>query len=58
MRILFTIMVWELELQRAPEGLSGYGATDNLTHKPKQCYLRPVALGVQGRKDSATEAEA
>ncbi|PSK46517.1 Cytochrome P450 94C1 [Elsinoe australis] len=58
MRILFTIMVWELELQKAPESLSGYGATDNLTHKPKQCYLRPVALGAQGRKDSATEAEA
>ncbi|KAG8629057.1 hypothetical protein KVT40_002922 [Elsinoe batatas] len=54
MRILFTLVLWEFELLETPKELSGYKATDNLTHKPKTCYIRPVSLA--GRKDSATEA--
>jgi cytochrome P450 len=39
-RILLTLIVWRFELGNVPEELSGYEATDGITHKPKQCFLR------------------
>ncbi|KAH6694019.1 cytochrome P450 [Plectosphaerella plurivora] len=45
MRIMITLLIWRFKLLECPEKLSGYGATDELTRKPQQCYVRlePVA---------------
>ena len=40
LRILFTLIVWNFELQLCPAELSSYRAIDGLTHKPQQCFLR------------------
>lgn len=39
-RTLLTMLVWNFELQKCPEELSGYTATAVITHKPRQCYVR------------------
>ncbi|PNS14298.1 Isotrichodermin C-15 hydroxylase [Sphaceloma murrayae] len=56
MKVLFTLLLWKFELLPVPKELSSYKATDNLTHKPRQCYvsLRPLE---SGRKDSAAQAQ-
>lgn len=40
MKIVITLIVWNYEMLRAPAELSGYKAVDELTRRPKQCYLR------------------
>ncbi|OLN86849.1 Cytochrome P450 1A1-like protein 1 [Colletotrichum chlorophyti] len=45
LRIILTLIVWNFELLACPEELSGYGAVEGLTYKPKDCYVRLSALG-------------
>jgi len=40
LRTLLTLMLWRFELQKVPEELAGYEATDGLTHKPQGCFVR------------------
>jgi cytochrome P450 len=40
MRLILVLLVWGFELQRCPEGLSGWGRIDNLTSVPDMCYVR------------------
>ena len=40
MRLMITMIMWNFELLKCPEALSGYAAIDKITHKPQQCYLR------------------
>lgn len=40
LKIVFTLLIWRFELATCPEELSGYGAVETLTHKPKQCFVR------------------
>ncbi|KAK1981893.1 cytochrome P450 [Colletotrichum cereale] len=47
LRIILTLIVWNFELLPCPEELSGYGAREGLTYKPKDCYVRLSALGVE-----------
>ncbi|KAK1961141.1 cytochrome P450 [Colletotrichum sublineola] len=49
MRIILTLIVWNFELLPCPEELSGYGAREGLTRKPKDCYVRLSALGVKNQ---------
>ncbi|KAK1995371.1 cytochrome P450 [Colletotrichum falcatum] len=49
LRIILTLIVWNFELLPCPDELSGYGAREGLTYKPKDCYVRLSALGVKGQ---------
>jgi len=49
LRIILTLIVWNFELLPCPEELSGYGAREGLTYKPKDCYVRLSALGVKDK---------
>lgn len=40
LRIIITLLVWEFKLLKCPAALSGYGAVETLTHKPRDCYVR------------------
>ena len=40
LRIFVTLIVWNFELMKCAEGLSGYDAVDELTHKPRQCFVK------------------
>ncbi|KAH8748102.1 cytochrome P450 [Diaporthe sp. PMI_573] len=40
MRIMITMLVWHYELLQTSEKLSGYAAEDDLTRKPRECYVR------------------
>ncbi|KAL0943556.1 cytochrome p450 [Colletotrichum truncatum] len=40
LRILVTLIAWNFELLPCPKELSGYGAKEGLTYKPKDCYVR------------------
>lgn len=40
LRIFVVLIVWNFELLPCPPELSGYGATIDVTFKPKQCYVR------------------
>ena len=40
LRLVIVLLVWTFDLQPTPEELSGYGATDGLTHMPHQCFVR------------------
>lgn len=40
LRIMITLLVWQFRLGMCPEALSGYGAVETLTHKPRDCYVR------------------
>ncbi|KAI1135165.1 cytochrome P450 [Hypoxylon sp. FL0543] len=40
LKILVTLVVWSFELHKCPEKLSGYAASDKVTHVPQQCYAR------------------
>ncbi len=40
MRILFTLLVWNLEFLGCPEELSSYDAADGLTRSAQQTYVR------------------
>ncbi|KAF9877077.1 hypothetical protein CkaCkLH20_05343 [Colletotrichum karsti] len=44
LRIIVTLIVWNFELLPCPEKLSGYGAKEGLTYKPKDCYVRLRAV--------------
>ena len=39
LKTLVTLIVWNFELLPCPENLSGYGAFDGLTRRPRQCYV-------------------
>ncbi|RYP70073.1 hypothetical protein DL771_005690 [Monosporascus sp. 5C6A] len=39
-RIITTMVVWNFELLAVPSELGGYGATDGVTHRARQCYVR------------------
>lgn len=39
MKILFITMIWSFELLPVPKKIGGYEAFDNITHKPKNCYV-------------------
>ena len=39
LKLLTTLIVWSFELERCPEGLSGYDRVEGLTQKPKDCYV-------------------
>lgn len=40
MRILVTLLIWNFEFLPTPLHLSGYDANAQLTHKPKQFYVK------------------
>lgn len=40
MRVLIVLIVWRFSLDPCPEEVSGYGAVDGITRKPKQCYVK------------------
>lgn len=40
MRILFTLLVWNFELEPVPAELDSWTAVQILTRKPRQCYVR------------------
>ncbi|KAK3659996.1 hypothetical protein LTR56_000922 [Elasticomyces elasticus] len=40
MNILFTLVIWNLELLTVPDKLSTFAAKDVMTHVPQHCYLR------------------
>lgn len=40
MRVLFTMLLWNLELEPVPQELDGWDAVQILTRKPMQCYVR------------------
>ncbi|KAG8164295.1 hypothetical protein KVR01_006213 [Diaporthe batatas] len=40
LRMLLTLIVWNFELQKCPEKLSGYGHKMGLTTEPMDCYVR------------------
>jgi cytochrome P450 len=40
LRIMVTLLVWEFKMGQCSSELSGYGAIEALTHKPKQCYVK------------------
>lgn len=40
LRIIFTLIVWNFELQALPEELRDFKAKDVLTHRPQRVYLR------------------
>lgn len=44
LRIMFTLLIWRFHLRKCPEGLSGYEATDTLTHKPRNCYVKLTSI--------------
>ncbi|KAM0327597.1 hypothetical protein ACHAQA_005890 [Verticillium albo-atrum] len=45
LRVVITLVIWEFELLKCGEELSGYEAIEELTYKPKQCYLKPRRVG-------------
>ncbi|OHF01717.1 cytochrome P450 [Colletotrichum orchidophilum] len=45
LRIILALIVWNFQLLPCPRELSGYGAKEGLTYKPKDCYVRLLALG-------------
>lgn len=40
LRILFTLLIWNFELESVPEELDSWKAVQILTRKPVQCYVR------------------
>ncbi|PSR75632.1 cytochrome P450, partial [Coniella lustricola] len=40
LRVLFTLLLWNFELQSVPEELDSWKAIQILTRKPVQCYVR------------------
>ncbi|KAM7215916.1 cytochrome P450 [Rhypophila decipiens] len=44
LKVIFTMIVMAFELQETPRDLSSFDAVDLNTHKPKQTYVRLVAL--------------
>ncbi|KAH8682696.1 cytochrome P450 [Xylariales sp. PMI_506] len=40
LRILLTLVIWNFELLKCPDELSGYKAIAVITRKPRQCYVR------------------
>jgi cytochrome P450 len=40
LKIALVLLIWDFELNTAPEKLRMYGAVEKLTHQPKDCYLR------------------
>lgn len=48
LKIVLVLLLWNFELKIAPENLSSYQAEDNLTHQPKQCYLRLLSSPLEG----------
>ena len=47
LKIAFTMIVWNFELQQVPKELNSYDAEDFLTHNPQQCYVRLRALDAE-----------
>ncbi|UQC82089.1 cytochrome P450 [Colletotrichum lupini] len=45
LRIILAQIVWNFQLLPCPRELSGYSAREGLTYKPKDCYVRLLALG-------------
>ncbi|RYP51843.1 hypothetical protein DL768_002919 [Monosporascus sp. mg162] len=39
-RIIITMVIWNFELLPVPLALRGYGATDGVTHRARQCFVR------------------
>lgn len=39
-RIITTMLIWHFELLPVPESLGGYDATDGVTHRARNCYVR------------------
>jgi cytochrome P450 len=50
LRIMITLLVWQFRLGKCSEALSGYGAVETLTHKPKDCYVRLERMDREGEK--------
>ncbi|KAJ5519301.1 Cytochrome P450 [Penicillium expansum] len=48
LKIVLVLLLWNFELKIAPENLSSYQAEDNLTHQPRQCYLRLLSSPLEG----------
>lgn len=46
LRIMITLLIWQFRLGQCPAELSGYGAVETLTHKPRQCYVQLEKLAV------------
>ncbi|KAK0647797.1 Cytochrome P450 27C1 [Lasiodiplodia hormozganensis] len=40
MRLFLTMVLWQFELLKCPEDVSGYEAYDGVVHKPKKCFVR------------------
>lgn len=48
LKIMFVLLVWNFELQSTPKDLSSYQGVDNLTHQPRQCYVRLLYSPIAG----------
>lgn len=46
MRILLTLVTWNFELQSTPKELSTYDAVEQLTYRPKQCFVKIKSTGL------------
>ncbi|KIM95817.1 hypothetical protein OIDMADRAFT_45113 [Oidiodendron maius Zn] len=40
LRLFLVLIVWNFELEKCPDELSGYAAVDKLTHAPQKCFVR------------------
>lgn len=46
LRIIFTLLIWNFEFGDVPANLSSWEAIDaGISHKPKQCFVRPRKIG-------------
>lgn len=43
-RLIIALIIWNFELQKLSEELSGYEAVDKMTHQPQKCYVRLVKV--------------
>jgi hypothetical protein len=43
--MVLTLIVYNFKLEPTPAALSGYAATDEVTHFPQQCFVRLAEVG-------------
>ena len=46
MRTMTTLVVWSLDLLETPQSLSSHAATDGISHRAVQCFIKPRSLRV------------
>lgn len=48
LRIMVTMLIWNFRFLQCPEKLNDYGVVEELTYKPKQCYVRLERIWGEG----------